>query len=269
MKKLLASTAIAATLTLGPAVAQTAAPNATTQDAATALPAETITAPEGYAEAQVDLTRETLKGATVHDATGDEIGEVEDVITADQTAGDGVGTTGNGSAPAPDPASRTDITPGTGSATGTGVDETPGTGSVTGRLTDITPGPGISSEGETRDATATDTAPDTGAAPSADAGADTTATMEASSATGTASETGAAADAPVSPDNQRSGEDISHAIIDVGGFLDMGEHRVAVPVSALVVYESDDGIRIFLPWSRERIEALPAYDENDPASLTR
>ncbi|MBU1304082.1 MAG: PRC-barrel domain-containing protein [Alphaproteobacteria bacterium] len=60
---------------------------------------------------------------------------------------------------------------------------------------------------------------------------------------------------------------ITHAVVDVGGFLGMGQHRSAVPVSDLTVYTNDSETRVYLPWTREQIEALPVYDENDPATL--
>ena len=62
-------------------------------------------------------------------------------------------------------------------------------------------------------------------------------------------------------------ETITHAVVDVGGFLGMGQHRSAVPVSDLTVYTNDSETRVYLPWTREQIEALPVYDENDPATL--
>lgn len=60
--------------------------------------------------------------------------------------------------------------------------------------------------------------------------------------------------------------EISQAIIDVGGFLGMGTHRVAVPISDLRVFHSgdQDDLRIYLPWTREQLEALPEFDEDNP-----
>ncbi|RDW12828.1 hypothetical protein [Paracoccus thiocyanatus] len=79
--------------------------------------------------------------------------------------------------------------------------------------------------------------------------------------------TAATADAPAGGQTQAmDSAEISHAIIDVGGFLGMGEHRVAVPVGDLVVYQKDDDIRIYLPWTREQLEALPEFDEDAAAT---
>ncbi len=90
--------------------------------------------------------------------------------------------------------------------------------------------------------------------------------------TGTAAD-GMAPDATASPDTgtgtataDKAGQ-ITHAILDIGGFLGMGQHRIALPVSDLRIYSSDSGIRVYLPWTREQLTALPAYDENDPSTL--
>ncbi len=90
--------------------------------------------------------------------------------------------------------------------------------------------------------------------------------------TGTAAD-GMAPDATASPDTgtgaataDKAGQ-ITHAILDIGGFLGMGQHRIALPVSDLRIYSSDSGIRVYLPWTREQLTALPAYDENDLSTL--
>lgn len=103
-----------------------------------------------------------------------------------------------------------------------------------------------------------------------------TLTPDASKATGAAGTTTTAAPAvPAAPapvaGSVATGDAaaISHAVIDVGGFLGLGEHSVAVPIGDLVIYQKDDDIRIYLPWTREQLEALPEFDENDPATVTR
>lgn len=73
--------------------------------------------------------------------------------------------------------------------------------------------------------------------------------------------------APVADAAPVKADAISHAVLDVGGFLGMGQHRVAVPVSDLTVYSNDSETRVYLPWSREQIEALQVYDEANPATL--
>lgn len=58
------------------------------------------------------------------------------------------------------------------------------------------------------------------------------------------------------------------AVIDVGGFLGMGAHRVAVPAEELRLYRSDGDSRVYLPWTREQLEALPEFDEDNPSAGT-
>ncbi|MBL4918910.1 PRC-barrel domain-containing protein [Szabonella alba] len=61
----------------------------------------------------------------------------------------------------------------------------------------------------------------------------------------------------------------THAVLDIGGFLGIGVHSVAVPVSDLAIYSNDSETRVYLPWTREQIEALPEYDADNPDSLGR
>jgi len=56
---------------------------------------------------------------------------------------------------------------------------------------------------------------------------------------------------------------ISHAIVDIGGFLGMGAHSVALPISDLAIYSNGNETRVYLPWTREQLEAQPAYDEKN------
>lgn len=94
--------------------------------------------------------------------------------------------------------------------------------------------------------------------------------MAGSTTAGTAA--GAAMnDAPgavTSPSDADKGQ-LTHAVLDVGGFLGLGQHRVAVPVSDLAVYRSDTETRVYLPWSEEQLKAAPAYDRDDPSTLGR
>lgn len=60
--------------------------------------------------------------------------------------------------------------------------------------------------------------------------------------------------------------EISEAIIDVGGFLGIGSHRVAVPVEELAIYTKDDDsddIRVYLPRTKEDLEAMPEFDQSE------
>lgn len=55
---------------------------------------------------------------------------------------------------------------------------------------------------------------------------------------------------------------ISQAVIDVGGFLGMGEHSVAVDINELSIQRSKDGgdIRVYIDASEEKLKQLPEYD---------
>jgi len=57
---------------------------------------------------------------------------------------------------------------------------------------------------------------------------------------------------------------ITQAVIDVGGFLGMGEHRVAIPVEELIAYRKDNELRVYLPKTREQLMALPTF-VSDPS----
>ena len=133
-------------------------------------------------------------------------------------------------------------------ATGTAPDATePGTDTGT---TAVSPAPDATTSpdsGTATDGTAT-TTPDTGTAIES-----TAPDMGSTAADGTAGQSG----------------QITHAILDIGGFLGMGQHRIALPVSDLRIYRSDSDLRVYLPWTREQMTALPEYDENDPATLGR
>src|SRR5690606_40415222 len=86
MRHLFATTALAVILSMGVAQAQdtssqpAATTTATGQDATQPMPA--ITPPEGYVEGDVVLTTDNLQGASVYDASGDEIGEVHGLVFA-------------------------------------------------------------------------------------------------------------------------------------------------------------------------------------------
>jgi PRC-barrel domain len=66
------------------------------------------------------------------------------------------------------------------------------------------------------------------------------------------------------------GGQVSHVIIDIGGFLGIGGHTVAVPMEALQIFADDnENLQIFLPWSEEQLRDLPAYEEGNPDTLGR
>ncbi|HJQ60020.1 MAG TPA: PRC-barrel domain-containing protein [Vineibacter sp.] len=52
------------------------------------------------------------------------------------------------------------------------------------------------------------------------------------------------------------------AIMDVGGFLGMGEHRIAVAFNRLAV--SDDGKKVTISATKDELKALPAYTYTEP-----
>ncbi|MGB5556530.1 MAG: PRC-barrel domain-containing protein [Paracoccaceae bacterium] len=55
---------------------------------------------------------------------------------------------------------------------------------------------------------------------------------------------------------------IQQAIIDVGGFLGMGEHRIAVSFDEVQIVRSNDGsdLRVYVAASQQQLEARPAYE---------
>jgi hypothetical protein len=51
-------------------------------------------------------------------------------------------------------------------------------------------------------------------------------------------------------------------IIDVGGFLGIGEKQVAVGMDALKFMQDEDGDRyLYTTFTKEQLDAQPAYDE--------
>lgn len=236
MRHILAATSLAAALGATVAVAQEApaTPPVAEAPAQATTPLPTITAPEGYAEAQVMFTTDNLQGASVYDASGADIGEVHGLVFAN----------GTNSFAAADPM------PGDQSATKPASSDTmggpaPATTPLDSSIGDTATAPMTESESQN---------PASG-----------TETGDADRVQSTPSATSPAA--PATPDaaasvGEGSATAITHAVIDVGGFLGMGEHRVAVPVDDLKVYSKDSDLRIYLPWSRDQLMALPAFDEN-------
>lgn len=61
----------------------------------------------------------------------------------------------------------------------------------------------------------------------------------------------------ISTDNQIEG-----FILDVGGFLGMGEKQVAIsPENLEILADADGGLTIFTPFTREQLEAQPEYTQ--------
>jgi hypothetical protein len=237
-----------------------------------------IVPPEGYTVYETALTTELLRGANVYDSTGEVVGEIHDLVlgatgglagevaTAPATEGmtDGAATDSTATDGAAAPAS-TDGT--TAADTATASDGTTGdtaTDATAGDTTagDTSAGDTVSGDVATGDGTTTEGAEMTGTGLSPDG------TTASDPATTEGSDT-AAADVPAegASESMADGE-VTHAILDVGGFLGMGEHRIAVPVSDLQLYRgSGDDVRIYLPWTREQLEAQSAYEEGNLSTL--
>ena len=50
------------------------------------------------------------------------------------------------------------------------------------------------------------------------------------------------------------------AILDIGGFLGLGAHNVAMPLPEIELIEGEDGLRAYVDATREELEAMPEYD---------
>lgn len=172
---------------------------------------------------------------------------------------------------APDSARPAEASPGTASDTAEEGSTAPiasGEGNTSDPITESNAGQSADSTTTTGDVAADGTYAGgsvTGPPDNTDAGA-------AARAAASGADTGMTATAPGATSGRNTagaetGGRITHALLDVGGFLGMGQHRVAVPVSDLAVYGNGSDLRVYLPWSRDQLKALPAYDENNPATL--
>ena len=58
------------------------------------------------------------------------------------------------------------------------------------------------------------------------------------------------------------GNSIDQVVVDVGGFLGMGEHEVAVTMEELHIMRADDGseLRVYMDATQEELEAQPEYE---------
>jgi len=232
MLRLILSTALVSALMVGAASAQTDTTTTGTVAVPGAMP--NIVAPDGYAyQENTILTAQNLLAAPIYDSNGDKVGNVHDLVVA---TGD-TNSTG------------TDSTTSSGTTTGSTAGTTTGTDSITGS----TAGTSTDTTGST---TSTGTDSTTGAATDstgATAGTDTTTGATTSTSTASA-------------DTAQTGQ-ITHAIVDVGGFLGMGEHRVAIPISDLAIYSNGTDTRVYLPWTKDQMKALPSYNAEDPTTL--
>jgi sporulation protein YlmC with PRC-barrel domain len=55
---------------------------------------------------------------------------------------------------------------------------------------------------------------------------------------------------------------ITHVVVDVGGFLGIGERRVALDLSQIDILTAEGGtdVRVYVPMAKEELEALPAIE---------
>ena len=58
------------------------------------------------------------------------------------------------------------------------------------------------------------------------------------------------------------GNNIDQIVVDIGGFLGMGEHEVAVTMEELHIMRADDGseLRVYMDATQEELEAQPEYE---------
>lgn len=210
MQRLILSTTICAALAL-PMTAGFAQTSTTGSDPMA------ITAPDGFERQDMVLTADNLLNASIYDATGNSVGEIDDLVLASTGA------------------------PATDSTTVTATPSEPMTSETAPDTADT--GEGAATSGAGTDGMTTN-----------DSG---TTVTTAPAPTGTEA---AAADAAT------TGE-ISHAIVDVGGFLGMGEHRVALPVVDLEIYKNGNETRVYLPWTEDQLRTLPAYVAGDLSTL--
>ncbi len=58
------------------------------------------------------------------------------------------------------------------------------------------------------------------------------------------------------------GNEVSHLVLDIGGFLGLGEHRVALPVQEVDILwsDQDNDVRVQVPMTQDQLEQLPEHD---------
>lgn len=75
------------------------------------------------------------------------------------------------------------------------------------------------------------------------------------------------AETPIGDARTITDTQISHVIIEVGSFLGLSDHQVAVPISDLVTYRKDTDLRVYLPWTKAQLNALPKLSEDGPSPI--
>lgn len=245
MKILLLTTAMVSLIAVVPLQAQTESGSGSSTDTTTTGTADTgattdatndmgatITPPEGYTQFETSaLTTEELRGATIYDSNGESVGEISDFVF-DSTSSSSDAPSMEGSTTE---GAAADTTATTETDADVDADATIGTAET-----------GTADTGEADAATGTDGADVPDASVSTEAG------------------TGADAGQTVDTEGQ-----ITHVVLDVGGFLGIGAHTVAVPLNALQVFrDGNNDLRVYLPWTQEQLEALPEFDANDPSTFS-
>jgi hypothetical protein len=284
MKKLLMTTAILTTMAGG-------------------VTAQQILVPEGFSayEDVGRLTFEDLNGQTVYDSNGEAIGEIADIVFAAGAVMTPEGTDVD-DAMATDPATDmtdTDMTDTMDTDVGaeTEADAMASDGAATEGVAEtdaMQDGVDTTADPATTDpATAADDSMAQDTADAVENAADATADAvgDAADATADAADDATTEDMATGDDMAAdagddmaadtaamdAGQDmaategqVSHVIVDIGGFLGLGVHTVAVPIEALEVYaDAGDMLQLYLPWTEEQLRDLPEYDEADPATLGR
>ncbi|PWE31730.1 hypothetical protein C4N9_01585 [Pararhodobacter marinus] len=193
-------------------------------------------APDGYQLSDMPLTAEHLLDATIYGPTGDAIGDVHDLILGEAGHSD----------MQHDPAMAEGAMDGA-------TSEDMAMGETEGAMTDPVD--------------QTETGASAGVEMTNPPDMDAENTMDDEPRAADLGET--ATTATPGHGGQDGAETLSHAILDIGGFLGLGEHRVAVPVSDLQIYQNADDVRVYLPWTEEQLEELPEYVEGDMATYGR
>jgi hypothetical protein len=52
---------------------------------------------------------------------------------------------------------------------------------------------------------------------------------------------------------------VTHVVLDVGGFLGIGAKSVALPLDRLTVAQNDDAVRLWVNMTKEELQALPDH----------
>jgi hypothetical protein len=204
-------------------------------------------------------------------------GTVAGTTATDEVTIEGTGTAATDSTVATTGTEGTDSTATESDMATTGTTATEGaTAEGTGTST-VTDGTVATTEGTTTNTTASDTT-ETDETMTEETVA-TDSTVATTGTEGTAADTTLSTD--VAAEDGMAGTDaagnrtgsisgqVTHAIIDVGGFLGIGTHTVAVPIEALQVYRGSSAadVRVYLPWNEEQLERMPEYVEGDQSTL--